>query len=288
MEFSKYEALGNDYLVLEADALHGVPLPELARTLCEHHFGVGADGLLVSEGPAADGSFSLRIVNPDGSEAEKSGNGLRIHARYLWDRGRVGDAPFETHTAAGRVRCQLLDAGRSVRVEMGRASFGSGDIPVSGSQREVLRESIEVAGQQREFSAVTLGNPHCVLFFERVSPELARELGPALETHPFFPERTNVQLVAVLDPHAIRVEVWERGAGYTLASGTSACAAAAVSCRLGYCESPVSVRMPGGELHVEVDPDFFLVQTGPVRKVAEGLLAAELLEGLGRERGQES
>jgi len=285
MEFVKYQALGNDYLVVEADALGGAPSPELARTLCDRHFGVGADGVLVSEGPAADGRVGLRILNPDGSEAEKSGNGLRIHARYLWDRGCVGDEPFEVHTAGGRVRCQVQDRGRSVRVEMGRARFEAAEVPVAGVVGEMLCHPLEVAGQRLELSALSLGNPHCVVLLGSVSPELAREIGPHLERHALFPNRTNVQLVEVRGRHAIRVEIWERGAGYTLASGSSACAAAAVCCRLGHCDSPLRVHMPGGELHVEVDAEFRLVQTGPVVRVAQGRVGVELLAQLGRGTG---
>ena len=285
MEFAKYQALGNDYLVVEASAL-GHPAPELARALCDRHLGVGADGVLVSEGPAPDGSFSLRIWNPDGSEAEKSGNGLRIHARYLWDRKRVGDAAFEVRTPGGCVRCRVLDGGQRVRVEMGSASFRSGDVPVSGEEREVLRESLVAGGRAIEISAVSVGNPHCVVLVERASEALARELGPLLERHPLFPERTNVQIVQVQDRHALRVEIWERGAGHTLASGSSACAAAAVACRLELCESPVAVHMPGGELRVEVSDAFQLTQTGPVGRVAEGTLSRELLDGLGARFGQ--
>jgi diaminopimelate epimerase len=267
----------------QREGLCGVPLAQLATALCDRHFGIGADGVLLSGGAVADGGFSLRIFNPDGSEAEKSGNGLRIHARYLWDRGRVGDAPFEIRTPGGVARCQVLDSGENARVEMGRASFQSTAIPVSGRQREVLCESVEIGGHRLQISALSVGNPHCVLLREGVSPDLARQLGPLLETHPLFPKRTNVQFVQVLGRHAIRVEIWERGAGYTLASGTSACAAAAVSCRLGHCDSPVVVHMVGGELRVDVDADFQLVQTGPVRKVAEGRVADELLVDLARE-----
>ena len=133
MEFAKYQALGNDYIVVEACDLCGAPPAQLATVLCDRHFGVGADGVLLSDGPVADGSFSLRIFNPDGSEAEKSGNGLRIHARYLWDRGRVGDTLFEIRTPGGLVRCQVLDSGENARVEMGRASFQSTAIPSVGA-----------------------------------------------------------------------------------------------------------------------------------------------------------
>lgn len=281
MEFAKYQALGNDYLVVEASQLPDGSVPALARAVCHRHFGVGADGMLVSEA-APERGFSLRIFNPDGSEAEKSGNGLRIHARYLWDTGRVGGDPFEVATAGGRTRCRVLDGGRRVSVEMGRVSFRSSDVPVSGAEREVLDEALELGGRRLELSAVSLGNPHCVLFPGEVTAELACEIGPLLERHAMFPKRTNVQLAQVLDRHALRLEIWERGAGHTLASGSSACAAAAVACRLGRCASPVTAHMPGGELRVELDAGFQATQCGPVAHVARGVLGHDLLARLAR------
>ena len=278
MRFHKYQALGNDYLVLESG---GVDLPGAAvRALCDRHHGVGADGVLV-EDKAPDGRLAVRIVNPDGSEAEKSGNGLRIFARYLWDRGRVADELFEVVTQGGTVRCQVRDAGRLVFVAMGAASFDSATIPVAGPRREVVDEALEVGGEPLRITAVTVGNPHCVVFVAEPTEALARRLGPALETHPLFPHRTNVQFVQVVDLHRITMEIWERGAGYTLASGSSACAAAAAAVRLGACDGDVTVAMPGGELAIGVGPGFELTLLGPVAKVAEGMVAEELLDAVG-------
>ena len=288
MRFAKYQALGNDYLVLEpgGDDLR----PATVRAVCDRRLGIGADGVLVEDltpdgglptagAPAVHGAHALRILNPDGSEAEKSGNGLRIFARYLWDRGRVGAEAFEVVTRGGLVRCQVRDAGRMVYVEMGRAAFDAAAIPVAGPRREVVDEAIEAAGERLRFTGVTVGNPHCVVFVDAPTPELARRLGPALEAHPAFPRRTNVQFVRVVDRGRIELEVWERGAGYTLASGSSACAAAAAGVRLGLCDEDVTVAMPGGELAVGVGAGFALTMLGPVRKVAEGTLAQELLRG---------
>lgn len=278
MRFHKYQALGNDYLVLEPG---GVDLTAgVVRAVCDRHLGVGADGVLV-EHATPDGSLAVRIVNPDGSEAEKSGNGLRIFARYLWDRGRVGDEAFEVVTRGGTVRCQVRDAGRTVFVAMGPASFDSAAIPVAGPRREVVDEAIEVAGERLRVTAVTVGNPHCVVHVDEPTEALARRLGPALESHELFPRRTNVQFVRVVDRHRIVLEIWERGAGYTLASGSSACAAAAASVRLGLCAGDVTVAMPGGELAIGVGPDFALTMLGAVGKVAEGRVAEELLDAVG-------
>jgi diaminopimelate epimerase len=278
MKFHKYQALGNDYLVVEAEV--AALSPGLIRRICDRHFGVGSDGILVPGEATAEGlppRFSLRIFNPDGSEAEKSGNGLRIFARYLFDQGQVSHRPFQLVTSGGSVRCQIWEGGRRIAVEMGEASFDSARIPVLGPRREVVGEEIEVGGERLRFTAVTVGNPHCVVHTERATPELARRLGPLLENHPLFPNRTNVQFVRVLDRGRIQVEIWERGAGYTLASGTSSCAAAAASVRLGHCDGDITVVMPGGQLAIVVSPAFAVRMTGPTAKVAEGSIAEDLL-----------
>jgi diaminopimelate epimerase len=275
LEFAKYHALGNDYAVLERAALPGHATPELVRRICDRHRGLGADGVLLRE---AAPPHRVRIFNPDGSEAEKSGNGLRIFARYLFDRSAVAGERFAVETAGGTVYCEVRDGGRSVSVEMGRLSFASDAIPVLGPPREVLREPIEVAGVALELSAATLGNPHCVVLRDVATPEEARALGPLLERDPRFPRRTNVQFVQVLDASRLRLEIWERGAGYTLASGSSACAAAGVAHRLGLCGPLVEVLMPGGSLTIELSPAFDVRMTGGVTRVAVGVLAAEALE----------
>jgi diaminopimelate epimerase len=284
VDFVKYQALGNDYLVLVAEAAGALApassyaelRPEFVRRVCDRHLGVGSDGILV-EDPQAGGGIGLRIYNPDGSEAEKSGNGLRIFARYLWDSGRVAGELFEVATAGGVVRCRVLDGGSMVHVEMGRACFDSERIPVAGPPREVVGETVEVAGETVCFTAVTVGNPHCVVHREAVTRQLAERLGPLLENHLLFPNRTNVQFVQVLDRHRLKVEIWERGAGYTLASGSSSCAAAAASVRLGLCDGDVRVEMPGGSLDIGVGAGFELTMLGPVERVASGRLSEELL-----------
>lgn len=280
MEFHKYQALGNDYLVVDPDDAEVGLSPALARRICDRHLGVGSDGILVDE-TSTRGRVALRIINPDGSEAEKSGNGLRIFARYLYDQGRVDDRPFTVWTRGGEVRCEVRDDGRTVFVEMGIARFDSESIPVAGPKREVVDESIEVAGLDLRFTGVTVGNPHCVVHVDDLSADLAQRVGPQLENHELFPNRTNVQFVRVLDRRRIAVEIWERGAGYTLASGSSACAAAAASVRLGLCDGEVTVVMPGGELQIEIGPDFELTMLGPVAKIADVTIAEEFLRHAG-------
>ena len=287
LEFRKYQALGNDYVVLAGRALGEPPEPKIVRRICDRHYGIGADGILldasssgVSAG-AGDRRAVLRIFNPDGSEAEKSGNGLRIFARYLRDLGRVtGTEWFRVATPGGEVECSVSGDGRRVAAEMGRASFEAAMIPVvSGAGGPVLGRRLEVDGREIEYSAVTVGNPHCVVVVGgEARAEDALALGPLLERHPAFPNRTNVQIVEVVDLHRIRIEIWERGAGYTLASGTSSCAAAAVCRRLGLVRSPVTVEMPGGEIEIAVREDYSLRMEGAVAAVARGVLSPECLD----------
>ena len=269
MPFWKMHGTGNDFVLMESDKLDA-DWPGLAQRICDRHFGVGADGLIVAF-PSAVADRRMRIFNPDGSEAETSGNGLRIFARYLWDCGLVAAAQFAVTTLAGTVQCQVLAGGAAVRVQLGRARFESSAIPVAGAARAVVNEPLRVAGRLLHITAVSVGNPHCVVPLARISAALVRRLGPLLEHHALFPQRTNVQLVRVLAAHQIQIEIWERGAGYTLASGSSSCAAAAACVRLGLCRSPLQVRMPGGLLQVQVAPDYRVTLEGPAQKVYEGV-----------------
>jgi diaminopimelate epimerase len=275
IRFAKYHALSNDYLVLDPKEGVELPSPEQVRAICERHRGIGADGILYGPLPGVGAAYALRIFNPDGSEAEKSGNGLRIFLRYLYDQGRIGEERVEIETAGGMARGEALEGGRSARVEMGRVSFWSDEIPVTGERREVLDERIQAGGRGFRFCAASLGNPHCVILGETPTPELAQHYGPRLEQHAWFPRRTNVQFVEVVDGGNLRVEVWERGAGYTLASGSSACAAAAAAHRLGLCAAEVDVHMPGGGLQVRLDAEFNATLTGAVTRVAHGWIELE-------------
>ncbi|MEN8251486.1 MAG: diaminopimelate epimerase, partial [Bacteroidota bacterium] len=238
----------------------------------------GSDGILLGPLDSKSSDFGLSIFNPDGSEAEKSGNGLRIFARSLWDEQLIGDEPFTVHTLGGAVSCVVSHDGKNVTVEMGRVSFDSVSIPVEGKPREVLNEKIKIDGQMLNFCAATVGNPHCVILSENPTAEIARRYGPLIEADPRFPNRTNVQFMRVIDRNNIQIEIWERGAGYTLASGSSSAAAAAVAHKLGLCDSAVTVHMPGGQIEIEFDDDFVVTMTGPVTKVCDGDIAAEMFK----------
>jgi diaminopimelate epimerase len=280
--FAKGHGLGNDYLVLEHDHLPGGLTTEAIARLCDRHRGVGSDGILLRV-PAAGADFGLRIFNPDGSEAEKSGNGLRIFAKYLWDRGHTRKQTFSVATKGGVVECQLhVRDGRVsfVTVEMGRASFRAAEIPVAGVEGEAVAVPLELPGGPRlQITAVSVGNPHCVVFVPRLDEGECRRLGPRLETHARFPNRTNVQFARVASRDALEILIWERGAGFTLASGSSACGAAAAAVRNGLCDhGRVQVRMPGGELAVHVRPDWSLRLEGLVEEVCTGTLAQEFVE----------
>ncbi|HXE43508.1 MAG TPA: diaminopimelate epimerase, partial [Candidatus Baltobacteraceae bacterium] len=249
---------------------------EQVKIICHRNFGIGSDGILLGPTPSKKAKCALRIFNPDGSEAEKSGNGLRIFSRYLWDKKIVRNGEFSIETKGGIVQSLVLNKGQTVRVDMGKVSFWSDAIPVAGPRREVINEPIHLRGQQFNFCAATVGNPHCVLPLQRISPELARQLGPLLETHARFPNRTNVQLMKVLDRNNIQIEIWERGAGYTLASGSSSSAAAAVAHRLGLCDREITVQMPGGKIEIEIGEGFSIRMTGGVTKVADGVMVKEM------------
>ena len=283
MRFHKYHALGNDYIVLNpADFPTWKPAPtvEQIRVVCHRNFGVGSDGILWGPLPSQQSAFGLRIFNPDGSEAEKSGNGLRIFSRFLWDQKLVRNPKFTVETPGGHVESEIKDEGRLITVAMGRVSFDSAKIPVnlSGPAREVVNEKIRILDRDFTYCAATIGNPHCVIPLPEVTPELAHKYGPHLETHANFPRKTNVQFLRVRDRKNIQIEIWERGAGYTLASGSSSSAAAAVAHKLGLVDRDLTVHMPGGQIGISIGPDYSIMMTGTVNKVAEGTMHPDLFE----------
>jgi len=274
--FRKYHALGNDYIVLTPDEFGQELTTDIIRLICHRNYGIGSDGILYGPLDDPQSDFGLRIFNPDGSEAEKSGNGLRIFSRYLWDKGLIGDRPVKIYTAGGPVKVKMDQDGKIITVEMGQVSFDSRKIPVTGPAREVINETMEVKGQTLEYCAATIGNPHCVVLRSEASADEARKWGPLIETDPRFPNRTNVQFMQILDRSNISIEIWERGAGYTLASGSSSSAAAAVAHRLGLCDRKITVHMPGGKIEIKIAPDFAISMTGSVTRVATGTIDPEM------------
>jgi len=276
LRFSKFHVLGNDYIVVDPTRTVFDPAPALIQALCDRRLGIGSDGLLLGplEVPEHPGAFGLRIFNPDGSEAETSGDGLRIFARYLFEAGHAHGTECRIHTLGGLSAARFLAPdGSLVQVDMGVPSFKAGDIPFTGisSQLEVLETPLFLPTGPVTITALSLGNPHCVVFPGEVSQANACRLGPKIERHPEFPERVNVLLVEVVDRKRIRIEIWERGAGYTPASGSS-CAAAAACRRLNLVEDRVTVQMPGGTLDIEFAPEGHILMSGPVQPVFEGQL----------------
>ncbi len=278
LAIAKGHGLGNDYLVVRgADLPDGTLTPEAAVRLCDRHRGVGADGVLVHE-PSARADVGVRIFNPDGSEAEKSGNGLRVFAAWLWTNGLAPRPAFTVETLGGMVTCECRVVGgrvEAITIEMGAACFAAEAIPMCGVTGDAVGVPLELRGGERlVVTALTVGNPHCVVFEDAPSEVRCRLLGPEIERHAAFPRRTNVQLAQVVDARRIDVQVWERGAGYTLASGTSSCAVAAAAVRTGrVAPGAIDVRMPGGTLVVHVRDDWSIRLEGPAVLVFEGRLA---------------
>ncbi|MFZ6778739.1 diaminopimelate epimerase [Undibacterium sp. Ji83W] len=268
ISFAKYQALGNAYLVLDAGAID-LGMDEIMR-LCDFRNGIGSDGVLFGPSYPDDADFGLRIINPDGSEAEKSGNGLRIFCQYLYDQGLVGKQVFTVKTRGGIVQARVFAEQQLVEVSMGQVSFQAEQIPVLGPAREVLLEEIALGERTVQVSCATIGNPHCVVLTKQPDEAVARELGPLLEQHPLFPNRSNVQFLRVIDRQNIQIEIWERGAGYTHASGSSSCAAAAVAHKLGLVDANLTVHMRGGDIDIVISPEFEVMMTGPVLAVCHG------------------
>jgi len=284
--FFRGHGLGNDYIVMDPKELTFKLTPKNIKAVCGRNWGLGSDGILALV-PSKKADFGLRIYNPDGSEAEKSGNGLRIFARYLHATGKTKKKHFTVETKGGLVTIELHvdrhgDAS-AVTVEMGQATFKPAALPCTMAVEELIQQPIEAAGRTLSFTGVSVGNPHCVVFKqtgESWSREDLLKLGPVLENHSLFPKRTNVQLAIPTGPKEIFILIWERGAGETQASGSSSCAAASAAIRLGLVKSPVTVKMPGGTLNIEVASDFSLTMKGPVAEVARGSLSPSFLRTL--------
>jgi diaminopimelate epimerase len=284
-EFVRGHGLGNDYLVVDGERFGLALTPARIVAICDRHTGVGSDGILERVPAPAGFDAAVRIYNPDGSEAEKSGNGTRIFAKFCFDHGYAApDRALRLHTLGGPVTAMLVarELDRSVmRMSMGRASFRCADLPMDGGgAEEWVQAPLEVGGRTFTATCISVGNPHVVLFDAPFDEASARAIGPLVENHARFPRRTNVQLIQPIDRERVRALIWERGAGWTLASGTSSCAVAAACVRAGITDRHVRVVMPGGTLEVIVDDDWQLEQVGFAQEVAVGRLSSDLLHAL--------
>jgi diaminopimelate epimerase len=282
-DFVKSHGLGNDYIVMLKDERTPSLTVSNIRLLCDRNYGVGSDGILLLEKETPP--FGLRIFNPDGSEAEKSGNGLRIFSKFLYEYGFAKEKEFLIDTAGGRVRSTVRtdQSGRvtSVLVEMGTYTFDPAVVGIKERNTPLIEEALSLDGKVSVTgSAVSVGNPHFVFFVEKIDEPFIREFGTLIEHHPLFPRRINTQMVRVAGPNEIEIRIWERGAGYTQASGSSSCAAASCAVFLGKVKSPVTVRMPGGTLLIEVGEKGDLRMEGPVEEVMTGNFSRDFLERL--------
>lgn len=278
LRFEKYHGLGNDYLIYDCNKNTSELNEENIKLICNGNFGVGSDGILV--GPILDDNkYKVRIYNPDGSEAEKSGNGIRIFAKYLKDAGYMKNNNFTLSTLGGDVEVTYLnDSATMVKVSMGKLSFMSSDIGMIGDNREVINEKLKFNEKEYSCTCVTIGNPHCIIPVSEVSKDMVCEIGTYSETAEYFTNRINTQILKVIDRNNIEIEIYERGAGYTLASGSSSCAAAGAAYKLGLVDHKVTVHMPGGTLDIEISDDMDVYMTGSVSRVALIYLADEFIK----------
>lgn len=284
MEFIKMHGLGNDFIVVDnrSGKLNGTSLFELSKNLCNRNFGIGADGLVLVEASIAC-DLKMRIFNSDGSEAEMCGNAVRCIGKLAFESGWLSMREFSLETAGGGVKHLALTVNgakvESVRVDMGKVTFRSDLIPVAGGSRDVVEEKVVVGNETHTFTAVNLGNPHCVIYVESVEDKPWRHWGPLIEKNPLFPAGINVEFVEIIGRDHIKVRVWERGAGPTLACGTGACASVAAGIVTGRLENDVSVDLPGGTLQISWDGKNSIFMQGPATKVFTGILYKSGLRG---------
>lgn len=283
--FVKMHGLGNEYIILESDSVDFPLTAQAIKRLCNIHFGIGSDGIVMKV-PSAKADFGFRVYNPDGSEAEKSGNGLRIFCKYLYDYGYAKTRQFSVETLTDIVHAGIFEEANGkasmVVVDMGKAIFAPREIPVSSDLPEFIGQKIMAGDREFEVNCVSVGNPHCVVIKEELDEKEIRTYGPLLENHPIFPHRINVQFAKVLSDGDAQILIWERGAGYTLASGSSSCAASSILVKKGLIKGDLTMHMQGGTLKINIDNEWNIRMTGEVREIARGLLSRELIEDLNR------
>lgn len=278
--FIKSHGLGNDYIVMDSHKTDFDFTVKNIQLICDVHYGIGSDGILVLvDTDKAD--FGLRILNPDGSEAEKSGNGLRIFAKFLFDYGYTDNNSFSIDTLGGVVQAEVIQQekgkARMIKVDMGAAIFESTKVPVKSELPECLDDTLDLDDISYKINCVSVGNPHCVVIKDELNVDEIMKYGSQIENHPKFPNRINVQFAKVVSPDLVEILIWERGAGWTLASGSSSSAVAAIMVKKGLTNRKLTMKMPGGELKLEIDEDWQIHMTGEVREIASGQLSDELL-----------
>jgi diaminopimelate epimerase len=283
--FVKMHGLGNEYIVLDSTNINFQLTKQAIIRLCNIHFGIGSDGIVMKV-PSVKADFGFRVYNPDGSEAEKSGNGLRIFCKFLYDYGYANSRKFSVETLTDIVYADIIEEEKGkailVRVDMGKAVFSSRNIPVDSDLPEFIGQKIKAGDKEFEVNCVSVGNPHCVVIKHDLDEKEIRKYGPLLENHPVFPNRINVQFAKALSDHDAQILIWERGAGFTLASGSSSCAASCVLLKRGLIKGDLTMHMQGGTLKIQIDKEWNIRMTGEVREIAKGVLGKELLEDLNK------
>jgi len=281
--FIKSHGLGNDYIVMDSEMIDIKLSVNAIKRICNIHYGIGSDGILLKV-PSRKADFGLKIYNPDGSEAEKSGNGLRIFCKFIYDYNFTQNKVFTVETLGGIVKAEIVETdngkAKMISVDMGKAIFKSREIPVSSDNTEFIGQKITVGSANFEVSCVSVGNPHCVVLKDKLDEEEIRKYGPLLEKHELFPNRINVQFVKVLSRNEAQVLIWERGAGFTLASGSSSCAVACILVKRGLIDRNVNINMIGGILKIQIDEDWNIRMTGEVREIGKGTLSDEMVADL--------
>ncbi len=273
MKFTKMHGLGNDFILV--DGFQETLSPDLSQItlkLCDRHFGIGADGVIVVL-PSETADFRMRIINSDGSEVEMCGNGIRCFAKYVYEENLIKQATFTVETLAGIMTPSLVlqgDKVTGVRVDMGEPSLERSAVPMFGSVGQALHESLEVLDTTFYITALSMGNPHCVIFVDDVGQIDLEKYGPALETHRVFPKKTNVHFLEVQNRAEIKMRVWERGVGPTLACGTGACASLVAAVLNQKTERQAKIHLPGGTLEIEWAENNHVYMTGPAQKVFSG------------------
>lgn len=274
MDFIKMHGLGNDFICLDHFLFQpDINYPDTARNLCHRRFGAGGDGLIAIL-PSTKADARMRIFNPDGSEPEMCGNGIRCFARYVYDAGYVHREEITVETLAGvlTIRLEIHDEEvLGLTVNMGEPCLEPELIPVRAGKDRAVQENLEVCGRELTFTAVSMGNPHCVLFIDDLETLEFETLGPAIEKHSLFPRKTNVEFIRVDNPREITMKVWERGAGPTLACGTGACASVVAGVLEGRTERDVIVHLPGGDLKIHWADNNQVYMTGPAVYVFKGI-----------------
>lgn len=281
--FVKSHGLGNDYIVIDSENIDFELSEKAIIRICDEHFGIGSDGILLKV-PSDIADFGLLIYNPDGSKAENCGNGLRIFSKYLFDHQLLDSNTFTVDIMGRLIDSQILEHanGRAskVQVGMGKANFNALEIPIKFEKEECISERITIGTKEFTINCVSMGNPHCVVLCDELNIEELMTYGPMIQAMDMFPKGTNVQFAKVISRQEVEIRIYERGAGYTLASGSSSCGVAATMVKNGLVDKDVTITMPGGKLEISVSENYDITMTGPIRQVCSGIFDSEMMEDL--------